>query len=571
MKTRTIPHWRFAAMLAAAAALAGCGAVPTLEPGAAQCSALQGMQIPAAALGLPSGAASITAAAFVPAKAAAIGSNATRPATPDYCQVQGRIAPVDPAAQFIHFQVNLPQRWNGKAVQYGGGGYNGTLVTGLAPLRDAAPDDALPLARGYVTLGTDAGHQASSLAPNAIGQFGLNDEMLANYAFASYKKVHDAAQAVMRTFYGRGPAKMYYFGGSEGGREGLTMAQRFPADYDGIVSVVPVVQLSMLFQSYLPHVRPQFAGGWMSPAKVATLARFVVQACDSLDGLADGVIGNYNACAAHVQVERLRCPGGADTGDSCLSDAQLAVVQAVHSPYRLPFTVANGIDAYPAWGFWGNELTPDPSPPTWTRWVTGAAPPTPEVAPSAGQHWLYGANFVRYFVTRDPGFDVRTFDPAHYQARLRQVSELIDSTNPDLSAFFARGGKLIVRENTADVAQSPQAGIAYYQAVAARVGPAMMERSARLYISPGSTHSGNATSVTTGAVVPTMVDLLDPLDRWVVAGQAPADALVQTLKSPLPPFALQASRPMCRWPNYPHYVGPDPAAAGSYRCEPSRP
>jgi pimeloyl-ACP methyl ester carboxylesterase len=100
---------------------------------------------------------------------------------------------------------------------------------------------------------------------------------------------------------------MYYFGGSEGGREGLTMAQRFPADYDGIVSVVPVVQLSMLFQSYVPHQLPQFGGGWLSPAKVATLARFVSDACDALDGIADGVVSNYLACPARVNLQALRC------------------------------------------------------------------------------------------------------------------------------------------------------------------------------------------------------------------------------------------------------------------------
>ena len=149
------------------------------------CGPLTGRNIPSAAIGLPSGPANLTSATFVPAKAAA-GPNA---ATPDHCQVLGTIASVDPAAQLIHFQLNLPITWNGKAVQYGGGGFNGTLVTGLAPLRDAAPGDPLPLTRGYVTVGTDSGHQASSFAANRIGEFGVNDEMLRNYGSASYKKV----------------------------------------------------------------------------------------------------------------------------------------------------------------------------------------------------------------------------------------------------------------------------------------------------------------------------------------------------------------------------------------------
>jgi pimeloyl-ACP methyl ester carboxylesterase len=520
------------------------------------CAGLQGRSVPASAIGLASGPASVTSATWT----------AASPNLPAHCRVLGSIAPVDPAAHAIQFQVNLPLAWNGKALQYGGGGYNGTLVTGLAPLRDAAPDDALPLARGYVTLGTDSGHQASAFAPNAIGQFGLNDEMLVNYAYASYKKVRDVAVHLVRSHYGHAPARMYYFGGSEGGREGLTMAQRFPADYDGIVSVVPVVQLSMLFQSYIPRALPQFQGGWMNPAKVRTLARFVAQRCDALDGLADGVVHNYDACTAQVDLQALRCAGGADTGEGCLSDAQIAVVRSVHAPYRFPFALANGLDTYPQW-FYGNEDTPDPVQPTMTRWVTGSAVPTePPDAQSAGQYWLYGSNYVKYFVARDARFDVRTYDPANFRARLQQVSEILDSSNPDLSAFFARGGKLIVRENMGDLAQSPQAGIDYFQAVTRRVGPAVMERSARLYISPASTHSGHATSVTDGAPVPTMVDLLDPLDRWVSTGAAPADALVQTLKASTPPFTQRAARPMCRHPQYPHYTGGDRLLAASYSC-----
>jgi hypothetical protein len=507
---------------------------PTPDALKSACPQLAGQAIPPSAIGLPSGAATIVSATFVPAQSAS-GSAAT----PDYCKVLGTVAPVDPAAQLIHFQINLPVAWNGKALQYGGGGFNGTLITGLAPLRDAAPGDPLPLARGYITLGTDSGHQSSSYAPNRIGEFGLNDEMLRNYGYAAYKKVRDVAVVVMRTYYGEAPSKMYYFGGSEGGREGLTMAQRFPADFDGIVSVVPVVQLSMLFQSYIPHNRPQLRGGWLSPAKIKTLARFVSDACDALDGLADGVINNSLACPARVDLKRLRCEGGEDRGDACLSDPQLEMMTAVHAPYELPFPVANGLTTYPR-SLFGNETTPDPVNSTMTRWVTGQAPPTAAVdAATSSQQWLYGANSVRFFIAKDADLDPATYDPRRYQARVQEVSEIIDSSNPDLSAFFARGGKLIMRENMADLAQSP--------------------------------HTGHATSVTTGGPVPTMVDLLDPLDRWVTRGEAPPDVLVQTLKAREPPFAVQASRPMCRYPGYPHYLEGDPKQAASYACRPSTP
>lgn len=564
----------FAMWRGAAVALALCAIVPMTGRSAAAeaafpsgCARLAGLKIPAQLIGLPSSEATVTSASFTPAAPA----KATSPATPDFCKVVGTIAPVDPAAQLINFQLNLPAAWNGKLLQYGGGGYNGTLVSGLAPLRDAAPDDALPVTRGYATLGTDSGHQVASFAPDRIGEFALNDEMLTNYAYASYKKVRDVAVALVDALYRKRPSRVYYFGGSEGGREGLTMAQRFPADYDGIVSVVPVVQLSMLFQSYIPNNLPQFDGGWLNPAKSETLAKFVSNACDELDGLRDGVVSNYLACQSKVNLQGLRCQGGADTGDSCLSDAQIATVQTVHAPHPFPFPMANGITTYPQW-LYGNEITPDPQRMTITRWVMGTAAPTETIdVKTASQHWLYGANAVRYVVARDGKFDPRTYHPENFRDRVEEVSKLLDSTNPDLSAFFAHGGKLILRENMADLAQSPLAGINYFQSVMARIGPSTVEASARLYVSPGSTHTGHGTSVLDGSAIPTMVDLLEPLDAWASEGIAPADTLIQTSKDTAAPFTVKAARPMCRYPNYPHYVGGDKTAAASYVCKESTP
>ena len=568
-------------VLTAVASFAACSsddddpAAPT-PPSAAEalksaCPGLAGATVPASAIGLPSGAATVDSAIVVAAVDQAVSGNTVTPATPDHCRVLGSIAPVDAQAQRIHFQLNLPIAWNQKAVQYGGGGYNGTLVTGLAPLRDAAPGDLLPLMRGYATLGTDSGHQAASYAPDRIAEFGLNDEMLENYGFASYKKARDVAVSLIRSYYGDVPQRLYYFGGSEGGREGLTMAQRFPSDYDGIVSVVPVVQLSMLFQSYLPRQLPQMNGGWLSPAKVSAFARFVSDACDELDGLADGVVNNYLACPGRIDLQALRCPDGADIGDQCLSDPQLDTLRAVHAPFTLQFPMANGLMSYPQ-SLFGNETTPDTVNATMTRWVTGTAPPTlPIDTGTAAQQWLYGVNFVRFFVARDAAFDVRQYDPANFRTRLEQVSALIDSSNPDLSAFFARGGKLILRENMGDLAQSPLAGINYFQSVVDRLGQQVVDGSARLYISPASNHSGPAASVTDGTLVPTAVDLLDPLDTWVSSGQPPAETLVQTRKATVPPFAIEASRPMCRYPGYPHYVGGDVRVSASYECRASAP
>jgi feruloyl esterase len=247
-------------------------------------------------------------------------------------------------------------------------------------------------------------------------------------------------------------------------------------------------------------------------------------------------------------------------------------MRSIHSPYLFPFALANGITSYPPWLYGHEDSLDGPAAMNLVRWVTGsAAPSVPPNASSAATQWLYGSNWIRYAIARDANFDVRSYRPEQFAARVQLTSALMDSTNPDLSAFFARGGKLIIRENTADRAQSALMGFDYVKAVVARFGQASVDRSVRLYVSPASTHTGNSRSVTDKTAVPTMVDLLDPLDRWVSAGTPPADALVQTSKAALPPFAVQASRPMCRYPLYPHYTGGDRLQAASYACRPSLP
>jgi len=550
--------------------LAACSSVPSAAQLGVACAGLAGKSVPASSIGLPSGPATVASAVLVAAVPEAVSGNSVTPATPEYCKLLGSVAPRDAAAQPINFQLNLPTSWNAKALQYGGGGFNGVLVTGLAPLRDAAPGDPLPIARGYATFGTDSGHQASAYPPGEPGAFALNDEMLENFAFASYKKVRDVAVDLMRSFYGRAPGQTYYFGGSEGGREGLTMAQRFPADYDGIVSVVPVINWTGLFHAFVRNSVPQFSD-WLDAAKVPLIAKATADACDALDGRVDGVINNYRACQARVDLRALRCTDGTDAGPQCLSDAELALLQSLHSPYRFSFPLANGLATYPQWLYGHEDSLDGPQALSMVRWVTGTAAPTvPPSAATAATHWLYGSNWIRYAVARDAAFDVRTYRPEAFVSRVQQTSALMDSTNPDLSAFLARGGKLIIRENAADRAQTPLMGIDYYNAVVARLGQAAVDPSVRLYVSPSSTHSGNARAVSDKRAIPTMADLLDPLDRWVTTGQAPADAIEQTNKSSLPPFPVQASRPMCRYPGYPHYTGGDGLQAARYACRASQ-
>ncbi len=188
------------------------------------------------------------------------------PATPSFCRVLGRIGAADPKAPPIRFQLNLPLQWNGRTVQYGGGGFNGVLISAVG-LPPASPfDTPSPLAQGYATYGTDSGHETKPGEPPQL--FAANDEAFVNFAHASYKKVRDAAVTLLERTYGARPEKLYFVGSSEGGREGLTMAQRYPNDFDGIFSRVPVINWVGLQHANATAGLPTMGEGWLRPAQV---------------------------------------------------------------------------------------------------------------------------------------------------------------------------------------------------------------------------------------------------------------------------------------------------------------
>jgi hypothetical protein len=550
----------------APALLAGCTVMPWAPPTAdaeAACSALMA-PVPATAIGLPSGGAVIDSATLLPASGLTLANPLpfippppeaiVVPATPQYCKVLGAIQPVDPAAPPIRFQVNLPTPWNGRSLQLGGGGFNGVLVNPGALPPSARIDQPSPLARGFVTVGTDSGHQNSSAVP--LQAFALNEEALVNFAHASYKKVRDVSVELMKRRYGRPPLRSYFMGSSEGGREGLTMAQRYPQDFDGIFARVPVINWMGLQAAGTRMGTTQMGEGWLSPADVKLVHDAVLAKCDALDWLSDGVVGNPQACHASFDPASLRCTATVTTG--CLKEAQVQALRTLHSPHEFSFGLANGVRSYPGWP-WGGEGASGSGPVGgYVSWQTGTAPQTYPASAGTSRAWLYGSGALQYFVARNVDFDPRTFKPEDRAARVLEISRLMDSTDPDLSAFKSRGGKLVISEHLADYAQSPYAGVEYYRSVVAKMGQPATDEFLRLYTTPGADHVG------TGA--PVGVDMLQVLVDWVEQGRAPLD-LVQVSFSPVPPFPVLVSRPMCRWPASLRYRGHgEKARASSFEC-----
>ena len=556
---------RLLATIAAAALLAGCagmGPRPAItalgtDPASA-CTALVA-PVPSAAIGLPSGAASIDSATWMPASALAVAERGATPAgrvtpaTPAFCRLLGRIAPVSVDAPPILFQLNLPAQWNGRSLQYGGGGFNGTLITALGLPPAQRFDTPSPLAQGFITVGTDSGHQTKPTdAPQA---FALNDEAFVNFAHASYKKVRDVSVALALRAYGRKPDRLYFMGSSEGGREGLTMAQRYPADFDGIFSRVPVVNWTGLMHVSTRAGLTSMGDAWLGPAQVKHAHDAVLAACDASDGVADGIVSDAVGCKARFNDASLRCAATPVAG--CLNEAQVRAVQSLHSPWRSPFPLANGITEYPGWGV-GGEGTPAFGPTGgWSAWWVGASAPTQPAKADNGIAWIFGSGALRYVFARDPNLDVTRFRTEDHAARVLEVSTLMDATNPDLGAFNARGGKLVMLEYMADYAQSPYAGIGYFESVVKRLGQPAVGQFARLYTAPGVDHVGSG--------APANVDMLGVLVDWVERGQAPAN--LQVVEQSLAPgFAVQRARPLCEWPAWPRFKGGDAAQAANFEC-----
>jgi feruloyl esterase len=563
------------------AAVAGQAAAPQpLVKNKSACDSLRGLTIPASALGLPTTGATIGNADLIPATGQSMQGQTVVLALPEYCKVTGYITPVDPAAPRINFHVNLPTSWNRKLAQMGGSGNNGSIPVALTTGMQWGPESLPPnapyaLSRGFVTYGSDSGHQNgggrgqvdaaqrgrgrgtpdSTQTEDGRGRAGggqavnppgadwtANDEAMINFTYAQMKKTHDVAVALVGKFYSDSIRHSYYLGSSQGGREALMVAQRFPEDYDGVFAQVPgisLVHLSII--DPLLRARGQMTDGWIPPAKVAVVAKEVLRQCDGLDGIEDGLVSNYMACNRRFDpavtpdaLAAVRCEGGADTGDTCLSDAQIAAANAVHGSVSLPFALANGWTTFSGWGT-GSESA--------MNWKTVPSKPNPATA---------NFGMLRARIIRDPSVNVLETDLAKYAKEFQELSAMMDASSPDLSAFRRRGGKLIMKANTTDYTVNPRWVMDYYDKVAQTMGAGVVNGFVRFYIAVGLFHNRNVgTNPLTGARVPMYGDFIALLDDWVEQGKAPADTQVLTDMDPTPPFKVNASLPMCRYPMFP--------------------
>jgi feruloyl esterase len=466
-------------------------------------------------------------------------------------------------------------------MQVGGGGMNGiiTVREGRNPM----------LNKGFALYGSDAGHQAGSMGfpggpqnkPLASGpasgdEWALNDEAIRNLGYMQMKKTHDAAMVIMERVYGKLPQYNYYVGSSQGGREGLTVAQRYPKDYNGIISNVPILNFSSLMLApELIRIQEKPLKNWVTPAKVNAIRAEFLRQCDTLDGLADGIINNYMAARTIFNVHdkvgptdpwaALRAPNNIDpdpndkSESAKLTNKQIKTMEFVYSSYKFSTPLANGVKVF---GMWLPTIEPDGFGMISNQRYKGqeGAGENAQVHNSLGTLGVTG--FLMQHIKANP---LDYVEGGQWNKRRKQISEWLDSDDPDLSAYYTNGGKIIITIGTMDNIASCGAQLDYYQSLLDKMGRETIDRFARLYVVPQAGHglSGRSNKVNgegkpvevKNISTPNGSDNMDLIIAWVENNLAPAKTLIVNPQGKIGVKQEGAGYLLCSYPNYPRYVG----------------
>ena len=447
---------------------------------------------------------------------------AATPNTPQHCRVVGVIAPE------IAFEVNLPDRWNRRFYMTGNGGLAGQAVDAMNNA-----DRTAGLSNGFVHAMTNTGHDAGK---EPSGSFVLsNPQKAIDYAYRAVHVTADLAKKIAKDYYSQPVQFSYWNSCSNGGRQGLLEAQRYPDDFDGIVANAPWVDQTGFAVGAMWNQKVMTQAP-VTPAKMVLVAQKVMDKCDALDGLKDGLVDDPRVCHFDAVRDVPACAAGVDSAD-CLTPAQASTINAVYSgpsskgkPFMSGFmpgseavnTAANGT--------------------TQSGWVGAIVPAQPGAKPA---DFNLAEGVMRYLILDPPkaDYDAMTFDYDKDTALLARWSKLADAKDADLSKFRRSGGKLIMTYGWADQILQPMMGVKYYEAVMAKHGRSTTDF-ARLFMAPGMAHCA-------GGVGPDQNDAVSAVIDWVEKGKAP-DSL---LASKIVKGAVVRSRPLCPYPQVARYKG----------------
>jgi len=517
--------------------------LPVTMSAQTSCEALANLTLTNATI---TSAASVAAGSYKPP--AAPGLPAPAKELPAFCRVAGVAKPTRDSE--IRFEVWLPlSGWNGRYEQVGNGGFAGTI-----PFSSMAQ----PLLHGYATAATDDGHVA---APNATWAVG-HPEKVKDFGYRAVHETSVQAKAVIRAFYGKEASRFYFVGCSEGGREALTEAQRYPEDFHGIVAGAPAINWDHLNARGLwdELALLETPESYIPPAKLPVLQNAAIAACDTLDGDKDGFIESPSLC--HFDPATVQCKG--DDTSGCLTAAQVTAAKKIYDPLNNPRTGAL-IEA----GFSpGGEAVPA----NWPAWITGAS------APQLGIGKLFANQFFGDMVFENPKWDSKSFNfDTDMKITDDKLGGILNSMDTNLRAFKAHGGKLIQYHGWSDAAIPPLGSVEYFESVQKAMGNTkgfyrlfMVPTMSHCAGGPGATMFGNAG----GFEAPQEDadhDVVLALDRWVEKGKAPDRIIATGYVDGNPTKGVAMTHPLCPYPRVAHYKGMgDTKDAANFVCEAPR-
>jgi hypothetical protein len=476
-----------------------------LPAAAATCESLASLEIPRT---------TITTATVVPAGSFTPPGGRGLNNLPDFCRVAGSIRPSSDSD--IQFEVWMPAAgWNGKFQGIGNGGFAGEIGYGQL---------AMALRKGYATASTDTGHRAGGTdASWALG----HPEKVVDFGHRAIHETAVAAKATIAAFYGDGPKRSYFNSCSNGGRQALMEAQRYPGDYDGIIAGAPANYWTHLLANSVWVAKAMSEpAAHIPPAKLPAIEAAALAACDAKDGVKDGVIDSPDRCG--FQPASMLCKGA--ESDVCLTQAQVTGLEKLLSGIR----GARG-PLYPGYVVGGS-----PGSGGWADWMTGPMP-------GRSMAYAFGNGFFSNMVFENKAWDYRTFDPDRDTRRAdEKFGAILNAIDGDLSNFRARGGKLILYHGWSDAGITPLNAIDYYNSVKDPAG------FVRLFMAPGLAHCGGGPGpndfgqLTVGSSGDALRDVNAALEKWVEEGVAP-ERIVAKREG--------RTRPLCAYPKVAVYKG----------------
>lgn len=446
------------------------------------------------------------------------------------CRITVTSRPTPDSSIGIEVWIPLRAAWNGKFVQAGNGGYAGRIPSGQ--LRALA-------SRGYIAAGTDDGHESNS-GTDASWALG-HPEKLIDFGWRALKETTDIAKALAMAATGARPNESYFSGCSDGGREALMEAQRFPDDFQGIVAGAPGnYQADLMTMRAGAYKIIRRKGGYLDSPQLDLIQKAVLAECG---GAESGFVRNPELCK--FDPAKLLCD--AKHTDECLTQPQVNSIKALYEGWRDPRT---GRQRYPGYepGAEGQKM--------WKTTIFGDNAANMDET-SAG--YLFALNYLRFFAFNNPSFELSTLDMgAQAEVGVEKTAPILDAENPDLSAFSTHGGKLLQYHGWNDQNIPSRSSIMYFNAVQAKMGDT--SKFYRLFMVPGMLHCA-------GGAGPSSVDWLDALDEWVTSNKAPQSLIARADRS----TPMNAPKPaktqlLCPYPENAKLVGTDSAEASSYRC-----